>query len=622
MADRTAPASPAPGAANPLRGRSRTLITRALEELRTAGDEEGVAAVTARYNAPAPPRTAVILGEVKRGKSMLANALVGRRGLLPVDVDLCTPVACAITCLEHGDPADAGGVVVTARRGTRVERIDPSRIPVHRHGRAAAADLPEAVEVRLAGTPLPGFRIVDTPGVGGLDGESVDYALSLARDAGVLLLVLDPATPITVPEMEILARATATAGAVHVVVAKTDKNLADWRTIVETDRRLIREHLGADLPVTGVSSLRALDAAELAPGPERDAVEVDSGIAELRDHLIRLHGAGRLVSNQVGFRLAAGRLREAARRQRARAATLDPDPRAAADLERDLVRLRELRRQGRHWLPEFSAEVNDCRRAANADLERRLAEIREKWEGSIRRRGARGLLRSPAVFTAHVEQDLTAAVDDAQAAFLVALEEVHARRTGDPAAWPAQRARLAEAAAERLAVEHPELTRGADGVLDPSLLLMTVTGSKILGGAAVAGLGTAGATVAAPVIVVAGAVWLGANLATRLRRRGDAEGRKWLGEALAGVRRTWAGQVDAVTDRFRVDVQIASQDRLQDRIDELAEDLRTRQAAANRDEAQRLRERDRARAAERRLSDLAADLEDHALVLAEGGGRR
>ena len=132
---------------------------------------------------------------------------------------------------------------------------------------------------------MDGITVVDTPGVGGLDKRAVTAALQEARHAGVLLMVCDASTPITAPEMDILRQAHDSVGGVIVAVTKTDKNTRRWRAIVEDNKRLISSHMGIDVPVVGVSSLRALDAARCIDPARRAELERRSGIAQLRSQL-------------------------------------------------------------------------------------------------------------------------------------------------------------------------------------------------------------------------------------------------------------------------------------------------------------------------------------------------
>ena len=65
-------------------------VTRAAEIARrygkTVAADRALATLTAKFRAG----TVVVIGEVKRGKSSLVNALIGYRNLLPVDVLTCT----------------------------------------------------------------------------------------------------------------------------------------------------------------------------------------------------------------------------------------------------------------------------------------------------------------------------------------------------------------------------------------------------------------------------------------------------------------------------------------------------------------------------------------------------
>lgn len=117
---------------------------------------------------------------------------------------------------------------------------------------------------------------------GGVDPAHAQLAAHTAETACVLVVVCDATTPLTAPEMEFIRGASATVDSVVVAVTKTDKNLRRWQPIAAENRRLLQQHLRRQIPVVGVSSLRALAAADHPDPARRLAGEQASGIAELR----------------------------------------------------------------------------------------------------------------------------------------------------------------------------------------------------------------------------------------------------------------------------------------------------------------------------------------------------
>ena len=164
-------------------------VARAAEIVRRYGHEEAADRAVGLLGATFRTGTVVVVGEVKRGKSSLINALIRQRDLLPVDALNCTsaPIRVAIT-----DTAPATAKVELLRGGDR-EVIPTSElarwVTAEGTNNAASTDdeleLPRAAEITVQVAELTDVTIVDTPRVGGLDDRAVDAALTEARHAGV-----------------------------------------------------------------------------------------------------------------------------------------------------------------------------------------------------------------------------------------------------------------------------------------------------------------------------------------------------------------------------------------------------------------------------------------------------
>jgi GTP-binding protein EngB required for normal cell division len=179
-----------------------------------------------------------VVGEFKRGKSSLINALVGRE-VLPVGV---LPLTSVPTVLERGEK----GLVVEFADG-RQEHHQLDRLAGFVTEEANPGNRLGAVRVtaRLH-TPLldAGVRLVDTPGVGSVHDHNTAatdaYLPNL--DAAVLVTSADP--PISRAERAFLERVL-----VHAVRLFVVLNKADYLTVDELDRtvsfteRVVREVL-------------------------------------------------------------------------------------------------------------------------------------------------------------------------------------------------------------------------------------------------------------------------------------------------------------------------------------------------------------------------------------------
>lgn len=179
-----------------------------------------------------------VVGEFKRGKSSLLNALVGRE-VLPVGV---LPLTAVPTVLEQGEEA----LVVEYTDGHQDQ---------HPLGQVASFVTEEAnpgnrlgvarVTARLH-TPLldAGVRLVDTPGVGSVhehNTRSTDAYLP-NLDAAVLVTSADP--PISAAERAFLERVLAHAVRLFVALNKADYLAAgDLDRTVAFTERVVRQVL-------------------------------------------------------------------------------------------------------------------------------------------------------------------------------------------------------------------------------------------------------------------------------------------------------------------------------------------------------------------------------------------
>jgi hypothetical protein len=233
-----------------------------------------------------PDIRVIVVGEFKQGKSKLINALVNAPAC-PVDDDIATSVP---TSVGYAEEASAWIVVrdenaPSASAGTAVER---RQVPVgelseyvsergnpgnERHILSAEVLLPREI---LRG----GLKLVDSPGVGGLDSSNALATLSALSSAHAVLLVSDASQEYTEPEVQFLKHAMRISPNVAAVLAKTDL-YPEWRQIEQLDRGHLLE--AGDVPMFSVSSDLRLLAAEL----QDRALNDESGFPALVAHLRR-----------------------------------------------------------------------------------------------------------------------------------------------------------------------------------------------------------------------------------------------------------------------------------------------------------------------------------------------
>ena len=222
-----------------------------------------------------------VVGEFKRGKSTLINALL-QTDICPVDADIVTAVP---TVVRYGDPPAAIARFAPPDDPSGeplAESVDVDRLfeLVSEAGDPVRRQRLQSVEAWLPHRLLrTGLCLVDTPGVGGLDSAHGLATLSALGNACGMIFVTDASQELTEPEVDFLRQALERTPAAVCVVTKTDL-YPEWRRIVELNRKHLAS-AGLDLPLLAVSSflrLRAWRAPEL---------NQESGFAELFDWLRR-----------------------------------------------------------------------------------------------------------------------------------------------------------------------------------------------------------------------------------------------------------------------------------------------------------------------------------------------
>ena len=153
-----------------------------------------------------------VVGEFKRGKSTLVNALL-QTDVCPIDADIVTAVP---TVVRYGaEPSAAAPSSRWTGRAADSRRPAPSRSPSTWTGSPTSSPRPRtraggarlrSVEVRLPHRLLKtGLSLVDTPGVGGLESAHGIVTLGALRATAGVIFVTDASQELTGPEVDFLA---------------------------------------------------------------------------------------------------------------------------------------------------------------------------------------------------------------------------------------------------------------------------------------------------------------------------------------------------------------------------------------------------------------------------------
>ena len=589
-------------------------VTRAADIARRYGQDSAADRAVQMLNATFRAGTVVVMGEVKRGKSSLVNALIAQPDLLPVDVLTCTsaPIRVAVS---HDGPVVPQ---VTLVRGTEREMILATELARWvtvdgvgslqgntNAGLEEAQDPPSSAEISVRYPDMDGITVVDTPGVGGLDKRAVTAALQEARHAGVLLMVCDASTPITAPEMDILRQAHDSVGGVIVAVTKTDKNTRRWRAIVEDNKRLISSHMGIDVPVVGVSSLRALDAARCIDPARRAELERRSGIAQLRSQLRAQLRQPAAMGQRAALQSITTTLTGIAKTVRDDIRLLAESSTAVEQLEAEKTTLERLREESSEFEQRFQRDLAVARTRVTERLDKALEEVRHEWTQQINADSLRVLRSKPQVFTSQIETELAVVMEDTVGAMVEEISELAS------ALFPDRQELIAEIMGTTVASLTPaevsghEVEKKTKDIIDPSVLMMGMIGSGAL--AAII-----------PVAPLAGAVWVGVNLGYRAMRNGKQHLITWLRETTASVRTATTRMLDTLITTARTDVMLRYRADLRAKIKELHGRIDQAREAARESEGER---QERSARLTRNVQIIEATIAELGRHLQQGGAR-
>lgn len=241
----------------------------------------------------------LVIGEAKRGKSTLVNALIGRP-LLPTNVDIATNQAFRV-CPSTRDAyrlrfEDGSSKEITAeelsRYGSQV-CAEGDEIP-------SLNEIIRWIEVDVPARFIPpNVRIIDTPGLGSLYASHGQITRRFIPHAHAVIFVLESQAPISQPELDILEEVLTQTQNVFFVQTKIDQfTKEDWQSIRRRNETILREKFGdrlADVRVWPVSSLNLQKAVETGD-PDYEVVSRGREMIQaLQEFLFYVAGWSRLA---------------------------------------------------------------------------------------------------------------------------------------------------------------------------------------------------------------------------------------------------------------------------------------------------------------------------------------
>lgn len=219
-------------------------------------DVEAVAELQRRVDAGA--LRVLVVGEAKRGKSSVLNALL-HRAVLPTGV---VPLTAIVTTVAYGRPER---VDVSYRDG-RSDRVplDELAALVTEAGNPGNRRQVSEVTVRLDHALLAGgLELVDTPGTGSVYEHNTDAARAALDRADVALFVVTADPPVSASERAWLHEVRESAVRVLCILNKSDRlDVGELTETVRFTRAVLTAEFGHDVPLWPVSARTATEPGE------------------------------------------------------------------------------------------------------------------------------------------------------------------------------------------------------------------------------------------------------------------------------------------------------------------------------------------------------------------------
>lgn len=512
----------------------------------------------------------VVVGETKRGKSSLVNALIGVADLSPVDTAVATA---SYLEFRHAEQHEALAYLPGRDQPVPVELADlrdwgtvTGRLP-------DGYRPPRRIVVGHSAPLLRYLTLVDTPGTGGLDPVHVEIALDAVDRASALLFVVDASTPFTKPELDFLIEASKRVDVVVFALTKIDA-YPGWRTIWEDNRSQLQAHAPrfGSAPWFPVSA-RLAELAMRMPAQAARELIAESRIAQLQHALIDLVGKGHLLRQANLLRAIRSEIISLDLQVGKRLAACDPDPGDMAKAKRERAALAARKRtDSRQWSLTLNTETQRARIEVTGRLRGYLNGLQEDFLNRIEKSRGDEL------------KGLPQQVDRALHALSVRLShdlDLRFRAVGERALAQVFAPHELQHVLRRLnaTLRHVLATkpRREGGGPDNLMVAMSAGGMAFMAGrGAMAGISALGAGAVVGGGLLIPAVGLGLGLAAgafilyRRRVAADRQQAKvWLREVLAEAR---AALTDEITHRF-TDLQYALTLALDDAIERRLQQL-------------------------------------------------
>lgn len=198
----------------------------------------------------------VVVGQFKRGKTSLINALLGE-DILPVAV---VPLTSIVTIMTYGE---ALRIKVYFNDG-RVTEIKPESLADYVTEKGNPKNIKDVKEVVIT-YPSPylkdGVRLIDTPGVGSIYQHNTDVAYQYLPKSDAAMFLLSVDQPMSKAELEFLNDVKEYSNKIFFLLNKADYlNERDLQESIEFSKGVLKEVMGSDVRLFPISARLALEA--------------------------------------------------------------------------------------------------------------------------------------------------------------------------------------------------------------------------------------------------------------------------------------------------------------------------------------------------------------------------
>jgi GTPase Era involved in 16S rRNA processing len=202
--------------------------------------------------------TLAFVGQFKRGKTTLINAILGQR-LLPSGV---LPLTSVITIIRYG-PKQRFFVVFQDGKQTEIKKEEIEEYVTEKLNPKNIKNV-KRVEIETPSHFLKhGVVIVDTPGIGSVYQHNSDVAYRFLPDADAVVFVLSADPPISDAECEFLEESSKYASKFFFVLNKVDYlNKSEIRELYEFNKRVVASKMGVKTSKIRLFPLSAKNALE------------------------------------------------------------------------------------------------------------------------------------------------------------------------------------------------------------------------------------------------------------------------------------------------------------------------------------------------------------------------